>query len=95
MGVIWVEFVASHMYQFLNSHIREKLYHSTSLVPRLSLFLPLDFVRVNIMHENLKERESLVQNHTYPWPSQPWLGKNSIEKGHRWAQFRTRLSLSF
>ena len=45
------------------------------------------------MREKLKERESLVQTH--PWASQPWLDKNSIEKGHGWAWFLTKLSLSF
>ena len=42
-----------------------------SLVPRLSLSVPLDFTSMNIMHEKVKERESLVQNRTHPWPSQP------------------------
>ena len=63
-----------------------------SLVPRLSLSLS---TRVNIMCEKLKERESLVWNHAHAWPSWPWLGKNSIEKGLGWVQFCTRLSLSF
>ena len=36
------------------------MYHIVSLVPRLSLSLPLNFTRVNIMHKKLKERESLV-----------------------------------
>ena len=33
------------------------------------------------MHEKLKETESLVWKHVHPWPSQPWLSNNSIEKG--------------
>ena len=52
----------------------------------------LDFAHTNIMHKKLKERE---KNHAHPRPSRLWLGKNSIEKGHGWAQFRTRVSLSF
>ena len=39
-----------------------------SLIPRLSLSLPLDFACTNIMHENLKERKSLVWNHAHMWP---------------------------
>ena len=34
-----------------------KILHVVSLVPRLSLSLPLDFVRANIMREKLKESE--------------------------------------
>ena len=49
---------------------------------------------MNIMCEKLKERESLVWNRAHPWPSWLWLGKNSIEKGHGWVRFCTRLSLS-
>ena len=52
-------------------------------------------VRANIMREPLNERESLVRNCAHLWPSQLWLSKNSIEKGHGWAQIHTRLSLSF
>ena len=47
------------------------------------------------MREKLKERESLVWNCAHQWPSQPWLGKNSIEKGNGWERFSTRLSFSF
>ena len=44
-----------------------------------------------IMHEKLKERESLVWNHTHLWLYWPWLVKNSIEKGHGWVWFSIRL----
>ena len=50
------------------------------------------FTNANIIYERLKDRESLVWNHTYPWP---WLSNNSIQKGHEWVQFHTGLSLSF
>ena len=42
----------------------------SSLVPRLSLSHPLNFADANItcMCEELEERESLVWNHTHPWP---------------------------
>ena len=43
----------------------------------------------------MKERQSLVWNCTHQWPSWLRLGKNSIEKGHGWVRFHTRLSLSF
>ena len=42
--------------------------HVPLIVPRLSLSVSLNVAHVNIMCEKLKERESLVQNCTYPWP---------------------------
>ena len=47
---------------------KEVMKSLSSLVPRLFLFLPSDFTCVNIMHEKLKERESLVLNRAHPWP---------------------------
>ena len=61
-----------------------------SLFPRLSLSLPLDFTRTNIMHEKMKEMESLVWNRTHLWPNH---GREGNHYG--WAWFRTRLFLSF
>ena len=61
---------------------------SPSLVPRHSLTLPLDFVcGANIMHEKLKERKSLVQNHAHPWPFSIEFLPNHGWEGHGWAQF--------
>ena len=69
---------------------------SLSLVPRLSLSLPLDFARVNItVCEKLKERESLVWNRAHLWPLSIEFLPNHDREGHGWARFRTRLSLSF
>ena len=39
-----------------------------SLIPRLFLSLPLNFTHVNIVHEKLKQRESLVWNYAHSWP---------------------------
>ena len=54
---------------------------------------------VNIMHGELKERESLVWNHAHLWPTRlqaAMVGQElSIENGHGWAWFHTRLSLPF
>ena len=72
---------------------KEVLQSLSSLVPRLSLSFPLDFTCAK---EKLKERESLVWSRAHPWPSQPWLGKNSIEKTMGGCgSIPDRLSLSF
>ena len=68
-------------------------YTQCSLVPRLSLSLPLDFARANIMHEKLKERESLVWNRAHLWSFSIEFLPNHGREGHGWAQFCTRLPL--
>ena len=50
----------------LHIFIKQLSLNTHSLVPRLSLSLPLDFTHVNIMREGLKERESLVRNCAHP-----------------------------
>ena len=47
------------------------------------------------MCEKLKERESPVRNHAHLWSFSIEFLPNHSWEGHGWAQFRTRLSLSF
>ena len=47
------------------------------------------------MHEKLKERESLIWNHTHPWPFSIEFLRNHGQEGDGWAGFHTRLSLYF
>ena len=56
-------------------------------------FLKLRYA--NITCENLKESESLVWNHAYPWPFSIEFLPNHGWEGHGWAWFHTRLPLSF
>ena len=62
---------------------------------KVKLSLPLNFACANIMCEKFKERESLVRNRTHLCPFSIEFLPNHGHKGHGWAQFRTRLSLSF
>ena len=73
---LWI--LLHNMYKLLATRQR------CSLVPRLSLSLPLDFARANIVCEKLKERESLIQNRAHPRSSQ----LNSYAHSVRWAKSR-------
>ena len=53
-----------------------------SLVPWLSLSLALIFACMNIVHEKLKERDSLVWNCTHLWPFSIKFLPNNGWEGH-------------
>lgn len=68
--------------------------HALNLIPRLSLSLPLNFTLANVVHKNWRTGRAWKLCSTVAFPA--IVGQEfTWEKGYRWAQFLTRLSLSF